>query len=356
MSGYGDYRVIVYDRRGFPLEELDVSFHCIWSMNEQGTAALALSMRTDPKCRESLLRFGNLVEFQHARLGGWAGPIVPSDGMDWNGTGEMLVRMRSGEYQFARRRAPFINWEDRTMGLSGRVGDVVEKLIAWGNWAQDTRLRPNNLHSSKKIMAVPLFDAMINTLIDKLTERRKMYLWAEPARDENNLLIMNVNMVELTDEPPVYVLQEDINLETPSGMVYRRDGELINDVMVRNDPEVDGGLIRRQAQDFVSQDEYGLWQGESSLSTDEEFLVQWMADSIVEAQSEPLKKLTLIAIETPESPDTFAHIRVGKTVRVIMHSVGFWHGTTGLDEEAQIVSMEYDTDENKVMVVVEVKP
>lgn len=356
MSDYGDSRVRIYNGFGFPLAELDVPFLATWSMNEQGTGEFNISARFDAKARRDLLLPGNLVTFEHARLGKWGGVIVPHDGMDWLGTGELTVRMRDAMFQFARRRAPLFNYEDQRLGLNGPMAQVVSRLVAYANTEEDARLRDGNLQDNGRTGGTLLNDMMISDLIAKAAKRTRAYIYTEPSFDETNLLIFNVNMVPLIElaGSDYYTLQEDINLETPSGMFYREDGELANDLIVRNDAEEDGKLVRLKREDLSSIRLYYRWQGVRYHSIEEEGAMKLLADRDIVESASLKRKVALTAIESPESPDTFAHLRVGRRVRVILHSVGFYYAETGVDLTAQIVSMEYDSEERRCALIVEV--
>ena len=357
MSNYGNYRVLVADRNGLPIAELDVPLSCTWARNEQGSAELSISARYDSKAKREYLKPGNLLIFEHVRLGGWIGVIVPHDGMEWHGSGEILVRAREGIFQFARRRAPLYNFQDGELGVSGSTSAVLRRMIAYANNDEDARLREGAISEVPKLGIYPLNEYILSDVLAKLIKRGKVFVWTTPGRDTNNCFVINVNMVPMStlEGQGYYPLQEDINIETPSGLFYREDGELVNDAVVRSTDDASeiNHHVRKVNERSIM--DYGRWQGRFVQSAEEDSTVIAVADKIISDRSELQRKVSIVAIETPESPSTFSSIRVGKMVRVILNSVGFYFGDVGVDLLAQIVAMEYATDENKVILTVEVQ-
>lgn len=361
MSKYGDWRLRVYDRSRYPLAELEpISFLCVWSVNEQGTAVMKLSTRYDPKCTRANLRVGNFVEFQHARLGAWVGVIVPHDGREGSGSGELTIRMRDATFQFARRRSPLWDEENQAINLYLRAGKAIDWIIRHCNQKSDTGLRTGDVNNTRDMIYERLQDRMFSDVVDHIVQRRKrkLYLWVEPSRDEHNLLILKVNLVERSTlrDGGYVTLQEDINLETPNGTFWREDGDLVNDVVVRNDGNQDEELIRVWGQDEASVGEYGLWEGVDTISTDEEGVVEWWRDEYLKEHAALKNRPMLTVIETSEQPDFFNQIRLGKLARVLLHSQNRYYGDGGFDELFQLVSMEYDTNAMRVIVTTEMIP
>ncbi len=349
MSEYGDYRVTVFDRNGVPLAELDVEFHCVWADNEQGPGDFVISARYDPKCAPHIIKPGNYVVFDHAHHGSWGGVIMPHDDISLSGNGELTVRMREASIQFARRRAPLYNFEGGNIVLQGPASAVLKTMIHWCNLKQDTRLREGDINAGDKQTQLKLVNAMWSDLLDKFIKRNKVRVWTEPARDEQNLLIFKVNAAKraVTNPDAYYPLQEDINIETPSGEFYRRGNELKNDILYMNEAADDGGYLEYIAEDSPSQEEYGLWQWTETFGTDEAAALEEMATSELEKNSQLREKPILTAIESEESPDTFLHLRNGARIRVLIHSVGLWYGDRGASVFGNIATREVSTSQGK---------
>jgi hypothetical protein len=358
MSKYGDWRLMVYDRSGFPLAELEpISFLCVWSIVEQGTAEMILSSRNDPKCTRANLMVGNFVEFRHARLGQWVGVIIPHDGREGSGTGALTIRMRDATFQFARRRSPVWDDENNEPRLTLRAGKAIDCIVRHCNIVEDTRLRTGDVHNTRDMVYEPLFYRMFSDIVDHIIQRRKrkLYLWGTPARDENNLLIINVNLVERKTllGGSYIVLQEDINLETPSGTFWRQDGELVNDVLARNEEDQEEELILKWRRDAESIGQYGVWQGVTTVQTDEESVVEWWADEYIKEHANLNDRPSLTIFESEEQPEFFNEVRAGKVARVLLHSQNRYYGDGGFDELVQLVSLEYETNANRVIAVPE---
>lgn len=353
MGAYGDYRVSIFGRDGVGLDELDCAFTFGMAMNKTGTSELRISNR-EAKCRKSLLKTGNLVLFEHARLGDWGGVFSFESGEEWTGNNELVLKPYSAEYQLSRRRGPLYNKKDYMLDLTGPIGEAFRTVLGFANAEEDTRIRPGRIYGGARKTLVQLRDARCDKVMEKIVKKSGFDFWMEPGRDEHNRLIFLANLVERRGDTTGYALQEGINLETPTGTFYRRDGRLVNDMAVRNNGAEDGGLIRKVAFDEASRNEYGLWQDASTVNTDSELMVQVTADDTVRENAWPREVFKLTAIETPESPDTFARIHLGDVVHVSLHSVGFWYNTTGVDADVRIMAMEYSTVENKVILTSEV--
>lgn len=356
MSDYGDSRFRIYNGLGVPLAEMNVPVRVVWSLNEQGSGEFHISARYDAKARRDLLKPGNLVLFEHARLGGWGGVIVPHDGMEWQGDGLIVVRMRESMFQFARRRAPLFNWAP----LYKLVKGFLAELIFYANLDEDARLREGNLQPSNKSNRMVMNDAMLSDILANVSKSGRNYVYTEPGFDEQNLLIFKVNMVPgakhlaSLDGASYYALQEDVNIETPNGTFYREGGELVNDLMVRNDAEEDGKIVRVRVEDDASIRQYYRWQGVKYYGIEDEDAMRVRADKDIVEFTKFHHAVMITAIESPESPDTFSHLRIGRLVRVLLHSVGFYNGERGVDLLGQIMALEYDSEERRCIVSVEV--
>ncbi len=361
MNKYGDWRITIFNRAGYPLAEVEpISFLCIWSINEQGTGEMILSTHYDPKCTRANLAVGNFVEFRHARLGDWVGVIIPHDGREGSGAGTITVRMREATFQFARRRAPIWDFENNQPRLVLRSGKAIDWIIRQCNIKEDTRLRTGDVHNTRDMVYEALLDRMFSDIVDHIIQRRrrKLYLWVTPSRDAHNCLIVNVNLVErktLRDGDYI-ALQEDINLETPRGTFWREDGELVNDVVVRNEGDQEEELIRKWRTDEDSIGQYGLWEGTDSISTDEESVVEWWAEEYLKLHARLNQRPSLAIVEGEEQPDFYSQVRVGKVARVLLHSQNSYYGDGGFDEMSQLVMLEYETNINKVIATPEFIP
>ena len=352
MSQYGDWRVSMFGRDGVQLEQLDCAFGYAAAMNKIGSGSLTLS-RFDPKCRESLLKVSHFVVFEHERLADWGGVLSFEGVEDWNGKGELTLKPFASEYQFSRRRGPLYNKTDIMLDLRAPIGEAFKRVIGFANMEEDTRIREGKIYNGSRETLVKLRDAMCDKVVADIVKKSGFDYWLEPGRDANNRLVFYANLLERRGTNNGYALQEGVNLETPSGSFYRRDGKLINDVALRNNGAEDGGLIRKVATNDASRGEFGLWQAAQTINTDAELYLANYAEQIVLENSQPRQVFMLTAIESPQSPDTFSHIRLGDVVHVSLYSVGFWYGTNGADADVRIMSVEYSTRENKAMLTVE---
>lgn len=357
MSAYGDWRISVFDRYGVYLTELDCPFNCIWSLNEVGIANMTIS-RYDEKCLRRYLEFGNHILFEHARLGDWGGIILPDDGRDWSGDGTITIRARSAEYNFYRRRAPLKDGAGKN-GLywGGRPGALFGRIIDHMNKRADTRVRKGRIDKGGLPLLIQLrmlqWSKHLEKIIARTNRRRGGDYWLAPSRDKSGRLIFVANFAQRRGRTEKYHLQEGVNIETPDGQFYREDGELINDMGVLASESDGTNYVAGFAQSAASQKLYGLFEGSDAITTDSPAQAEIVALARVTEKAYPRETFILVAIETPESPDTFKRIRVGDDISVHLFSVGFWYGLFGVDADVRITSVEYDTEENKAMLTVE---
>jgi hypothetical protein len=355
MSDYGNWRISVWDRYGVFLTELECQFNCIWSLNEVGSASFTLS-RYDEKLKERYLQFGNHIVFEHAHLGDWGGIILPHDGRGWNGDGTVTFRARSAEFNFNRRRAPLIDGP-RGYNWVGMPGSLFKRIVDNMNAKADTRVRIGRVDRIGSLVIMQLRMLVWSKHLEKIIAQTNRRLggdyWLEPACDVNGRLIFRANYVARRGRTTRFHLQEGVNLETPNGEFFREDGDIVNDMGILASESEGSNYKFGYAVNKTSQGKYGLFEDSDAVTTDSPAQAENMAEEVVAEKAYPRKAYVLTAIETPEQPNTFYFVRPGDEASVHLYSVGFWFNQIGLDEDVRIVSVEYDTEENKAMLTVE---
>lgn len=347
-----DQRLSVYSRKGILLDRLQATFTFSESLNEIGTAEFTMAI-SDPKCTERNLSFGNYILFEHARLGSWGGVIAPHNGQDWNSDDTITTRCLSAEYQFSRRRAPLHDLKSKIRGaIEGTEGQIMKCLIRYANMQEDTLLRPGRLFMGGPTRRTKLAYAMLNDLVAQILKRSELQFWVTPYKDGGELRF-GVNLLEVRGRDRGYVMRERINMELPSGQHHRRDVEMINDALVL----AEGGdaPLKPTGQwvNQVSVNKYGLWQGVDSVPGDNTAWAESRAKDIVWQSGMPKDKDKVIAIESEESPTTFANIGLGDLVTIKKDSVIFYGGKKSYSKKKQIVAREYDSDSKKCVLTME---
>lgn len=347
-----EQRVSVYSRKGVLQDRMKATFRFSEAINDIGTADFTMAI-ADPKCLERNLTFGNYLLLEHARLGKWAGVLAPHNGQDWNDDETITTRALSAEYQFWRRRAPLHDLDfDDAGAIQGTDGGILRRIIQYANMEEDALLRPGTIWGGGPTRRTKLRYALLGDLVAQIIERSEVDLWCEPYLDGGDLRF-KVHMRPRRGVDRGYVLRERINLELPGGQHHRRDGEMVNDVLVL----AEGGDAPLKPfgkrVHAVSKARYGLWQGVDSIEGENQDVAQAKANSIIFERGLPKEKDKVIAIESEESPDTFAHIGLGDQVWVKKDSVVFYGSSKSYARQARITGREYDSDAMKCILTLD---
>jgi hypothetical protein len=343
------YRVSVYDRQGMKKDEIDATFHCVWIANDIGKANFTISVG-DPKCTADNLQFGNYVLFEHAQLPNWAGVISPHDPRKWSGDKQVTVQLLSAEYQFSRRRAPGGG------RLEGTPGAIFTRVCQWANMGEDALIRfGGSIWMDGPIIPVDIANQKLSTIMGTVTKSAQVEWWLDPQIDPTtHRLIFNANLSQQRGTNNGYVLKEGFNIESPQGDFYMEEGDIINDDAVMGSAATIDARPLAIAQSPNSIGKYGLWQESEVISSGDAGGAQNVANTKMNTNAEPTGKFLLTAIDSDESGNTFALIGVGDVVLVDLYSVGFYAGLTpgnGITATTRILSEEYATDENKLVLV-----
>lgn len=347
-----DQRLSIYNKKGVLRDRVSATISTTESLNDFGSAEFEMARR-DPKSTAGNLHVGNYILFEHARLGNWGGVIASDSGQDWDDSDVIMTRALSAEYQFWRRRAPLYDPTSRISGsIVGTYGTLMKLLIRYANSKEDSLLRPGRIFMGEDKALIKLRYAMLGDLISHLLKVSGWDFWVTPYL-ENGLLRFGVNFMPRRGRDRGYVLRERINIERPGGTHHRRDGKLINDVVVLTEsgeaPLKPHGA--RNSQQSIRAN--GLWQGVDSIEGDSEIGAQWTANQIIRNQSWPHEKDKIVAIESPESPSTFAYIPVGDVVTIQKDSAIYYDSPTSYTRQARIVSREYRSDVKKCILTME---
>jgi len=344
-----DQRLSLYSKKGNLLDRVQASFTFTEAINDFGNGDFTMAI-SDPKCTENNLSFGDYMLFEHARLGAWGGVMAPQNGQDWNDDKTITTRGFSAEFQFWRRRAPLHDLDFNDAGaVQGTDGAILKKLIRYANAEEDALLRPGKIFMGGETRRMKLRYAILGDLVSKIIERSEMEFWCTPYL-EGKLLRFAVNLMPRRGRDLGYVLRERINLERPSGVHHRRDGEMVNDALVLAEG---GDAPLKPTGERVhktSRQKYGLWQGLDSVEGGSEAEAQSRANAIINETGLPQEKDKIVAIESSESHDTFRFVGLGDTVTVKKDTVVFYGSKRSYSQRKRIVAREYDSDVKKCIL------
>lgn len=334
-----EYSITLFDRFGHKITDIDPSFGCMWARNDVGKADFTLAA-SDPKATESNLRIGNLVLFQHPRVGMWGGMIAYNDGMKWTGDGKVAITCLSAEYMFNRRRGP------KSVTFKGSAGDIFGQLIDYGNNLSDMLVRRGNIDTDGIDTPQKCSHNMLNDIWKKVMDAVERDWWFEPvlSDDKMNLSFLAHLQKKQTVNLHPYILREGINIESPGGDIYTRDGVFINDLAVIGNGTGDtrpAGFAR----DETSIGLCGLWQGSEDESAEGIGHLTGTANKRIKRTSVPQEHFMLTVLESDDEPDAFIRVREREIVHVLLYSAGFG----GVEKDQYIIARAYDTDDNKLV-------
>jgi hypothetical protein len=351
ISEGADYRLTVHDKQGVMLDELNASVDVLWAVTDIGKLFFTMSTN-DAKCTYTNLNFGNYVLFQHAELGNWGGVICPHDQRKWNGLKQVTIPCLAAEYQFNRAR---IGTGDV---MKGTAGDIFLSACQEANKNQDMLIRTAKSSIWHAGVDGSFHEGRFGILSDMLKDvvkRTGVDWWLDAQIDATSgRLVFNAYLAQKRGATNSYVLKEGFNIETPDGDFYIEEGDIINDALARGTLATSAVAPTLNAKDQPSIDVYGLWMSADKISAAKPGPIQNFANNKVAQNSQPQQKFLLTAIESVESSDTFAHIGLGDVCIVDLNTVGFYYGGNGVTANARIMSREYNTEQNKVVLVTQV--
>jgi hypothetical protein len=283
----------------------------------------------------------------------WAGVMAPDNGQDWNDDGTITTRCISAEYQFWRRRSPLYDVTlDHPHHVIGTEGEILRQLMRYANTQEDALLRPGRIYFGGRTGVMALRYSILGELILELLDRVAYDFWVAPTLVDG-LLRFKVNLLPHRGRDYGFTLRERINMERPGGQHHRRDGTLCNDILVTAegaDTAIKPMVELRQKNSIRK---YGLWQGVDSVPGEEQFWAEIRAAEILNKSGLPQEKDKVIAIETPESPNTFSFVNLGDTVRIQKDSVVFCGTNKSYTRQARIVAREYASDSKKCILTMD---
>jgi len=331
------HRLTVFTRTGKPLAELNAAVHCAWALNGAGTAEFTLSV-LEEKCTEANLRFGNLLLFEHHRLGAWGGFIWPP--RRWQ-NGAVTVEALSAEGLFERRHAP------RAGAWQGKPGAIFRNLIDHGNKREDMNVVEGRIQGKGDPLTVELRAQSLAGLVDEIRESSSHEWWLEPRQDDDGFLFFRAHWRQRRGARRDYALIEGKNLAIGP---LSEEGRLVNKVRVLGEGAEMSIRPDGAAQDQRSRDLYGLTETVEFMNTTDEATLEARAAEILEREAFP----RLIFSATVFGEEAFGNIGLGDDLAVQMDSAGFFSKSgVGALIRARVMAMEYSTHENSLAAVFE---
>lgn len=333
-------RVLIGDRTGRIIAEVEPLVGPVsWRLNNVGRATLRFA-KTDPKCTEDNLRFGNRVLIQFGNgLPDWGGVIDPP--RDWTDESVMATAY-SGESLLAMRQTSKLQ-----SFSAATTGYIFQSLIEAANAVAATGITIGSIWNAGNVHSPEYhFDNLLKIIGDSLAERLGGD-FAVLAAESGGYIVFTGNFYERrgSDKSGV-VLLEDHNL---AGIGLSEQGPIVNywSVVGQGSTWGDERLVGT-AQDADSVAEYGLRESsEANTDTTTQTTLDDVANNLLNTYAWPHNVLTLAAMDL--APAAFAEYDIGDAVRVLLHSFGFG----GYDKLVRIIAREYDPGRGVCKLVVQ---
>jgi hypothetical protein len=330
-------RITIYNYRGEPLTNIKASITRSWVLGGVGEASFEIAY-TDPKCQQEYLEYGNFVLVEHDTLPPWVGVIDTP--RQWTNSS---VQVKAYE------AAKVLQWRRTQAGqlLTGSAGSLFTQLINIANAAGDTRIRIGSIYSDSTSRQERLSDNVYQHVLN-LRARTGNDFQFTPASDDGKLIIV-ADWLSRDGEAAVIPLVEGKNIESNDALLSE-EGTIINDLIGYGDASTTGSRLTSKYYDETSASRYGLRQAFTTFS-----------GNIVQGTLDANTKNTIIAnrnaqrilgIKALDVGATFANLRIGNTLQLVMKSVGFVQGERGYQATVRIVGMKYSSTIGTVELVV----
>jgi hypothetical protein len=315
------YRLLVADVTGRVLAELRPKIERVsWELNGVGSLALTLS-RTDGKCREDLLRFGNRVflEFDNG-LPAWGG--VLTDSREWF-VGGVTVAALSAEALFGwRRTARERVFENATAGA------ILQTVIEDANAVRPTGLAAGSIWYGGQGYSVEYHWDRVDDVVKALRETLSTGGAADvTAAESAGYIRFLVNLYERRGSNKSNVgLVEGQNIAAAR---VREEDTAVNVWYAAGDGSGWGETSRvyGAAADDSSVSLYDRREGSEIFEVSDQAAIDALAASLLAKNGFPRRMVGATVVD--RAPARFADYDLGDGVTVQLHSMGFG-GVRGL--------------------------
>ena len=329
-------RVTIFDRTGAPLTTLRVATSRSWVLNGIGEATFQIAY-TDPKCKREYLEFGNRVLIEHPKMPDWVGVIDTP--RDW-GNSSVTVR--------AYDACSLLSWRRGRQGLTmtGTAGSLFKQIILFANQVQDIGLRPGTIYLGGTDRQETVNDSLWQHMSNICGRSGNDFIFT-PRRDAGRLVI-DGNWYQRAGEPISVILSEGKNIELGND-VLTEDGRIVNDLLGYGEGATYETRIEAYGFNLESANRYDLRQSFATYSGNSELAT---LQANVNADLALIKSpQTILQITALDVGNTFAGLRLGNTMPVRLHSIGFTGSGRGYEATVRIYGMRYTDTTQKVDLV-----
>lgn len=334
-------RIRVFDRLGWPMAEIDATADRVLLLNEPGELEFSLAM-TDRKARPELLRFGTYILVEHDKLPAWVGVIDPPQ--DWSGDRSITVSAYEAPYLLSWRLS------DSDEPQKGTAGQIWRRIIYLANRDEDLLLRNGDIYGGG-----PQFEQVLegqNLLEDakSFAERSRNDFSIEPAFDASGRLYLSANWhYQRGVYRPDITLREGVNLELPTGSLYRQQGNLVNRIIGEGQGAKKSGRITYTQTQAASRSLYRLRIARRSYEAEDDGALRTSVQADLAQTENPEEVFSLFLLDVGNAYS----IRMGDIVALQIYTAGFAPGGGfGVQTYVRVVGMRIEDEAGRVELFV----
>lgn len=321
---------LIFDKKGFLLDELDGTFMRSWKRNAAGTCSFAIPAGHH-KTTERNFVFGNpIVVYHNGGLPPWVGRIETP--RDW-GRPNVTVHAVSAEAIFSERAGiPYmLIYRSR-----GPAGSCYGELVRIANIEEDTLMRPGQIYYGGRDTSTLLaphvpFDKNITQLL-----KRSGHDYDITPLVVDNRLTLQANWYKRLGADLDMSLNEN-NCEMRENTL-REEGPIKNSIFAFCEDK----LLFAQSRDEASINKFGLRMKPLSVQAEDQETVQYNADVELEKMAWPRKTFQAM----PRQLESITiRLRVGNRFTYENARVGFGKDGHGTEGRVSIEAMAFKDDE-----------
>ena len=329
-------QIRVFDSDGKPLADLSAAVSRSWILNGTGTAIISIA-KTDAKCTENNLRFGNLVLIEETDAGAWGGVILPP--RRW-GDHEVTVSAYTAERILKHR------YYDAATTATGTAGDIFTTLIEDAE-AIDDVFTLDTVYDGGESWTEEV--QYTNTLeIMKRISARSGQDWSiEPALTGGGVLYFLARWHESRGTTRANVVLEEGTHFASTTLAFTEQGSIVNDLTLQAYTGT-STVTTVTASDAASIVSHGTYQGVFTESLPSGYTAQTYADYLLTLYKNPRRTFSLSVVNDTA---TLAYLGLGDIVGVRLMRYGFTENTLGFATTIRVLAKELDTHDSVMTIV-----
>lgn len=316
----------IFSRTGVPIADVraaNTTFSSI--LNGVGEASFILST-SDPKCKRSILEYGNILLIEHDSLPPWVGVIDTP--RSWQ-KGSVVVK--------AYEMTHLLKYRPTSQGttISGSSGSVAGQLVTLANSYGDTMIRLGNMYQGPQLQ-IPLGDMAYDVLIEIAKQSGNDWV-IRPSVGSDGVLSVYMDWLSRAGNPTQLILSDGFNLisgENP----YEESGEIINEIHAYNDQQDENPLFVVE-RDAYSVQAYGPRIKKETFTAADEATLRIAARNELSKTKQPAVAVPLTIVNKGSE---FSLVRLGNQFTQVNASVGFSGEGLGQSLRLRIMGYRYE--------------